>query len=234
MGYYLTTDPENLVPQKSWATPKTHVPGSPVNEHGYRYYQPEVGRWCSRDPMEDVSFLVTMQIPFASSIRSSDASSFSMYQPTELASGCGSCKFMSRNTQPECSQSTSLMSEWQSKNAPSYVFVNNSPVLLHDVLGLTCAADYSTCLSNTSANRRSCESRGRMFCGTICAIYARLNPALWRRCEQRCYAAYDAACQVQANCDHAWCDEKKKQCDCPTYTPLTRYRWCGSGSDPWP
>ena len=51
MGYFLTTSPENAVPPKSWATPKTHTPGSPVKERGHRYYVPELGRWCSRDPV---------------------------------------------------------------------------------------------------------------------------------------------------------------------------------------
>jgi RHS repeat-associated protein len=50
MGYYLTTDPQNAVPPKSWATPKTHTPGSPVKERGHRYFMPETGRWMSRDP----------------------------------------------------------------------------------------------------------------------------------------------------------------------------------------
>ena len=51
MGYYYKAEPENAVPAKSWATPKTHVPGSPVKERGHRYFNPEVGRWASRDPI---------------------------------------------------------------------------------------------------------------------------------------------------------------------------------------
>jgi hypothetical protein len=47
MGYYYTTSPENAVPPNSWASPKTHVPGSPVKERGYRYYSAELGRWVS-------------------------------------------------------------------------------------------------------------------------------------------------------------------------------------------
>jgi len=53
MGYYYTAEPENAVPPKSCASPKTHTPGSPVKERGHRYYMPEVGRWLSRDPMEE-------------------------------------------------------------------------------------------------------------------------------------------------------------------------------------
>jgi len=48
MGYYYTAEPENAVPAKFWATPKTHVPGSPVKERGYRYLMPEISRWVSR------------------------------------------------------------------------------------------------------------------------------------------------------------------------------------------
>ena len=51
MGYYYKAEPENAVPAKSWATPKTHVPGSPVKERGHRLYTPELGRWASRDPI---------------------------------------------------------------------------------------------------------------------------------------------------------------------------------------
>jgi RHS repeat-associated protein len=53
MGYYYTTEPENAVPAKSFASPKTHVPGSRVKERGYRYYQPESGRWVNRDPIRE-------------------------------------------------------------------------------------------------------------------------------------------------------------------------------------
>ena len=53
MGYYYTAEPENTVPPKSWATPKTHVPGSPVKERGHRYYSAESGRWVNRDPIEE-------------------------------------------------------------------------------------------------------------------------------------------------------------------------------------
>ncbi len=53
MGYYYTAEPENAVPAKFWATPKTHVPGSPVKERGYRFYMPENGRWTTRDPIEE-------------------------------------------------------------------------------------------------------------------------------------------------------------------------------------
>ena len=53
MGYFLTTSPETAVPPKSWATPKTHTPASPVKERGHRYYMPEIGRWVSKDPIEE-------------------------------------------------------------------------------------------------------------------------------------------------------------------------------------
>jgi len=51
MGYYYTAEPENAVPPKFWATPKTHVPGSPVKERGHRFYNSVFGRWTARDPL---------------------------------------------------------------------------------------------------------------------------------------------------------------------------------------
>ena len=61
MGYYFTAEPENAVPPNSCATPKTHTPGSPVKERGHRYYQPEIGRWCSRDPILEVGSVTWLQ-----------------------------------------------------------------------------------------------------------------------------------------------------------------------------
>jgi RHS repeat-associated protein len=37
--------------QEKWPTPTTTVSG--VHYYGYRYYQPETGRWVSRDPIEE-------------------------------------------------------------------------------------------------------------------------------------------------------------------------------------
>jgi len=54
MGYFLTSWAENAVQEKSLASPKTHTPLSPVKERGYRYYSPELGRWPSRDPIEEM------------------------------------------------------------------------------------------------------------------------------------------------------------------------------------
>jgi len=51
MGYFLTTQPENAVPPKSRAMPKTHTPGSRLEKRGHRYYQPETARWVNRDPI---------------------------------------------------------------------------------------------------------------------------------------------------------------------------------------
>jgi RHS repeat-associated protein len=53
MGYYLTTSPEASPRVISCASPKTHVPGSPVKERGYRYLMPETGKWLSRDPIAE-------------------------------------------------------------------------------------------------------------------------------------------------------------------------------------
>ena len=58
MGYFLTTEPETAVPANSRLSPKTHTPASPVKERGHRYFQPEIGRWLSRDPIGEVAFIV--------------------------------------------------------------------------------------------------------------------------------------------------------------------------------
>ena len=43
MGYFLTTSPEIEVPGKSHASPKTHTPGSRLQERGIsRYNFPDV------------------------------------------------------------------------------------------------------------------------------------------------------------------------------------------------
>jgi len=57
MGYFLKTSPETAVPAKICAQPKTHTPASPVKERGQRFYMPEVGKWASRDPIGEESFL---------------------------------------------------------------------------------------------------------------------------------------------------------------------------------
>ena len=53
MGYFLTTEPKDAVPGNSLATPKTHTPLSQVQERGLRSYSPGLGRWMSRDPIEE-------------------------------------------------------------------------------------------------------------------------------------------------------------------------------------
>lgn len=64
MGYYLTTEPENAVLAKSFASPKTHTPLSPVKERGYRYYSASLSRWISRDPLSEWSvFRVVIKRP---------------------------------------------------------------------------------------------------------------------------------------------------------------------------
>ena len=41
--------------QEKWPTPTATASG--VRFYGYRYYQPEIGRWCSRDPITEKGFL---------------------------------------------------------------------------------------------------------------------------------------------------------------------------------
>ena len=44
--------------QEKWPTPTTTASG--VRYYGYRYYQPEVGRWASRDPLEEMGSQILM------------------------------------------------------------------------------------------------------------------------------------------------------------------------------
>jgi RHS repeat-associated protein len=50
MGYHLTTSLA-LPSARSLASPKTHVPGSRLQERGHRYYSASLSRWVSRDPI---------------------------------------------------------------------------------------------------------------------------------------------------------------------------------------
>jgi len=54
MAYFLTSQPENAVPGKSWVPPKTHTPGSRLEKRGSRFYMPGLGRWASRDPIREI------------------------------------------------------------------------------------------------------------------------------------------------------------------------------------
>ena len=54
MGYFLTSEPENAVPGNFFASPKTHVPLSRLQERGHRYYNPELSRWASLDPIGEL------------------------------------------------------------------------------------------------------------------------------------------------------------------------------------
>jgi len=55
MGYFLITLPDRS-PTRPLVDPKTHTPLLPVKERGLRYYNPEAGRWMSRDPVEEEGF----------------------------------------------------------------------------------------------------------------------------------------------------------------------------------
>jgi RHS repeat-associated protein len=50
MGYSLTTSLARP-PARSHASPKTHVPGSRLQERGHRFYSTDLSRWISRDPI---------------------------------------------------------------------------------------------------------------------------------------------------------------------------------------
>lgn len=51
MSYTYTSALENAWPGKSPASPKTHVPGSRLQERGHRFYSATLARWINRDPI---------------------------------------------------------------------------------------------------------------------------------------------------------------------------------------
>ena len=58
MPYTYTTAPRPVPLARSLATPKTHTPGSRLQERGHRFYNPGLGRWVSRDPIGELGFMV--------------------------------------------------------------------------------------------------------------------------------------------------------------------------------
>jgi len=57
MGYFLISEAEDAVTATSLATPKTHTPFPRMQERGLRFYSPGLGRWTSRDPVDEVGSL---------------------------------------------------------------------------------------------------------------------------------------------------------------------------------
>jgi hypothetical protein len=55
MGYHLTNSLA-CPSTRSHASPKTHVPGSRLQERGLRFYNTELSRWISRDPINEKGF----------------------------------------------------------------------------------------------------------------------------------------------------------------------------------
>lgn len=62
MGYFLTTQTRKRSAEKLPASPKTHAPGSRLQERGLRFYNPGVGRWLSRDPIGERALVVQYSI----------------------------------------------------------------------------------------------------------------------------------------------------------------------------
>ena len=49
-------------PPSGLVTPKTHTPLGQMQELGYRYYSPKLGRWLSRDPLEEKADPVSQKL----------------------------------------------------------------------------------------------------------------------------------------------------------------------------
>ena len=53
MGYFvITAELEESGHPSAFVLPKSHTPGPQLQQRGHRYYNPELGRWISRDPSE--------------------------------------------------------------------------------------------------------------------------------------------------------------------------------------
>jgi len=67
MGYYPTNSAlpaRKPTPSFSRVAPKTHTPCSPMQDRGLRFYNSEIGRWVSRDPIGEkgINILIKMSI----------------------------------------------------------------------------------------------------------------------------------------------------------------------------
>lgn len=52
-SFHTAVAPRERTPGVSLARPKTHTPAPRLQQRGLRYYSPELGRWVSRDPIEE-------------------------------------------------------------------------------------------------------------------------------------------------------------------------------------
>jgi RHS repeat-associated protein len=85
MGYFLTDEPRNLLATKSFVPPKTHTPGSRLEKRGLRFYFPEVGRWVSRDPIEERGGIALCCFVMNTSANCVDTLGDSIFGPTPSA-----------------------------------------------------------------------------------------------------------------------------------------------------
>ncbi len=173
--------------------------------YGYRYYSPRLGRWISRDPIEEVSRLseAGSRSDALGVSTSVTVSLFGYQQPAgssgeQEMSGLATAKRWNRPLSPD-SPSGGIDDLVEPDSPNTYLFATGSPVTVLDYLGLTAGAGCTPDQQQTAENA--------LDAGCACISYvlanAPLKPcvrSLLQRSQQRC----------QNNRPHVHCD-----CKCP-------------------
>ncbi|MDR0993723.1 MAG: RHS repeat-associated core domain-containing protein, partial [Verrucomicrobiota bacterium] len=115
-----------------------------MNYYGYRFYNPELGRWINRDPRTELGFRV---------VRIQSQASTSPCFPSSPDGG------LSNDVPP------------MRMFDQSYTFALNNPVIHYDPLGLVtqveCDMEYEDCINGC---RGLCTTRERALCYSECMV----------------------------------------------------------------
>jgi YD repeat-containing protein len=205
-----TNEPPNLTFTFWWST-KPWDSFTKKSQYEHRQYDSGIGRWLNRDPYAEVERGLAL--------------SMLEMKGTRIDARCRAENGFMKTVSDETVSEKEL-----------YLFVENNPVCNFDFLGYSCESDLNNCLSNADKNYNDCRQRGAKICSALCTLKYPW-PYQYRKrqdCFGVCDDAYGYACKSQRACDKQWCGEKNEQCKNPCYDPKTRYRLCGSGSDPYP
>ena len=188
-----------------------------LNYYGYRYYSPELGRWLNRDPIEESGGIHVYV--------------FVENDPIDVIDDLGLHPIPGRPPNgPGIAYHTQCMGghkhiwmgrSWRTQKCPP---PPPPPPT-------TCAGKHKQCIKNADDYYKGCMLRWKVACFVICKL-AKKNPIY----KPACYVckAGKGTCYIARKCDKKWCAEKKNECDDPCYKPKKRYRFCGTGSNPWP
>ena len=153
MGYYYTSEHENAVPGNSWASPKTHTPGSPVKERGYHQTTSD----DARIQRSATKYTRAYPKPHGGPI-------FNWVLSTKYTdSETGLLYYGYRFLQPETGRwlIRDLIDEAGGVNL--YVFAKNDPVRRIDPFGNVCNVTYQ-CNLVSSAMRGKCDRDCTYLC----------------------------------------------------------------------